>query len=238
MQHLRKILRTHGGRRRLVATLAAAVAIAGVAAIAVAIATQSHPSSPAPSAAGTVPTEGSSTSPQSSTSTATPQATQEPEHRHLASSRPTTIQIPAIDVHSPVFAIGKDGDGGLDVPHGSHRNDVAWYKNSPTPGHLGPSVLEGHVDTTHGPSIFRQLGSLKPGNTVRIGRADGKIAVFTVNAVRSYPSHEAFPRGLVYGAGADLDKATLRLITCDNFNGTTGHYEGNIVVFAHLTNVQ
>jgi hypothetical protein len=154
----------------------------------------------------------------------------------LPSSEPIKIDIPAITVDSTVFGIGKDSHGGLQVPQpGPHLNDVAWYDGSPTPGQTGPAVLEGHVDTIHGPSVFLRLGALSPGDKIKIGRADGTTAVFTVNAVRDYKSHSSFPSDLVYGG--DLSSPTLRIITCSNFDQGIGHYVGNTIVFAHLTAV-
>jgi sortase (surface protein transpeptidase) len=154
----------------------------------------------------------------------------------LPASVPTTIDIPAIDVHSDVISIGTAPDGTLAVPQpGPDLNKAAWYTNSVTPGQDGPSVIEGHIDSVYGPSVFFELGALRPGNTIGISRTDGSRTVFTVNAVRSYASHAAFPTDDVYGA--DLAHPTLRLITCSNFDQSTGHYVGNTVVFAHLTSI-
>jgi sortase (surface protein transpeptidase) len=169
---------------------------------------------------------GKRTYPQSSRYTQAPQP--------LQASVPTTIEIPAIGVHSAVVPIGTAADGTLAVPKpGRDLNKAAWYNKSVTPGQDGPSVIEGHIDSVHGPSVFFQLGALRPGDSIDITRADHSTTVFTVNAVRAYPSHEAFPTQAVYGS--DLAHATLRLITCANFDESTGHYVGNLVVFAHLT---
>jgi sortase (surface protein transpeptidase) len=151
----------------------------------------------------------------------------------VPASAPVSIDIAAIDVHSGVIPIGKAPDGTLAVPQpGPDLNKAAWYEDSVTPGQAGPSVIEGHIDSVNGPSVFYQLGAMRPGNAIRITRKDGSVAIFTVNAVRSYPSHAAFPTTAVYGA--DLAHPTLRLITCSNFDTATGHYVGNTVVFAHL----
>ncbi len=148
-----------------------------------------------------------------------------------------TIDIPAIDVHSSVIALGRDSDGALAVPQpGPNLNKVAWYNGSATPGETGPSVLEGHVDSVYGPSIFFRLGAVRPGNKIEVTRADGSTAIFTVNAVRSYDTHADFPAQQVFGS--DLAYPTLRLITCSNFNSSTRHYEGNTVVYAHLTSTR
>jgi sortase (surface protein transpeptidase) len=139
-------------------------------------------------------------------------------------------------VRSDVIALGKAADGTLAVPQpGPNLDKVAWYRNSPSPGEAGPAVMEGHVDTVQGPSVFFRLGALRPGDRVIVTRADRTTSVFTVNAVRSYPTHEQFPTAQVFGSA--LRTPALRLITCSNFDHSTGHYVGNTVVFAHLTAV-
>ena len=84
--------------------------------------------------------------------------------------------------------------------------------------------------------MFYRLGALRPGDTIDVTRADHSTAVFTVNAVRSYASHSDFPTAQIFGS--NLASPTLRLITCSNFDSSIGHYVGNTVVFAHLTNVR
>ena len=64
---------------------------------------------------------------------------------------------------------------------------------------------------------------------------DHSVARFTVDGVRSYATHADFPTDTVYTS--ELNRATLRLITCSNFDESTGHYVGNTGVFAHLTAV-
>ena len=84
--------------------------------------------------------------------------------------------------------------------------------------------------------VFFELGALRPDDVIKVTRADGGVAVFTVNAVRSYSSHKQFPTSVVYGG--DLSHSTLRLITCSNFDSSIGHYVGNTVVYAHLTTIR
>jgi sortase (surface protein transpeptidase) len=224
------------GRQTIVSLIVAAAALAGVAAIVAACGSQqSAPKVPA-SAAGTISfqTPASTTAPGRLSG---PSAGSGPSAAPpLSASIPVTIDIPAIDVHSAVIPIGTAPDGTLAVPHpGPDLNKAAWYTNSVTPGQDGPSVIEGHIDSVQGPSVFYELGAVRPGDRVDITRTDGSRTVFTVNAVRSYASHAAFPTDEVYGA--DLGQPTLRLITCSNFDQSTGHYVGNTVVFAHLTAV-
>jgi sortase (surface protein transpeptidase) len=224
MQRIPKV----GNRRGGLTLLALAVAVAGIIVIVVAIhAQQSAPKVPA-SAAGTIDAK-PSPSPSASESK---QA--KPEKTPLPPSRPMSISIPAIGVTSEVFPIGKAPDGTLAVPAGARLNKAAWFKNSPTPGQPGPSIIEGHVDSTSGPSIFFKLGNVRPGNKIKVTRKDHTTVTFTVNAVRDFPKTK-FPTELVYGGQGNTP--TLRLITCSDFDPSIRHHTGNEVVFAHLTAV-
>ena len=152
----------------------------------------------------------------------------------LPPSVPTRLEIPAIRVRTPLLQLGQRADGTLAVPvPGPHYDQAGWYRYSPTPGSLGPAVIAGHIDSRRGgPSVFFRLGELRRGDTVRVTRADGTVAVFAVEQVRRFHK-SAFPTQLVYG---NTDQAALRLITCGGpFDTTSGHYLDNIVVTATLT---
>ena len=154
----------------------------------------------------------------------------------LGPSRPMSIAIPAIGVDSPVNPIGLAADGTLAVPQPGPRLDqAAWFSNSPSPGQPGPSIIEGHVDSTEGPSVFFRLGAVRPGDEIDVRRADGRRLTFRVDAVRDFLKSR-FPTTLVYGS-ARLSEPTLRLITCSDFDPSIRHHVGNEVVFAHLVRV-
>ena len=150
----------------------------------------------------------------------------------MGRSRPIGLDIPAIDVHTSVGQVGLNPNGTIEVPQpGADYDAAAWYRYSPTPGELGPAIIEGHLDTAEGPSVFYRLGALHPGDQIDITRADGRSANFQITAVRRY-SKEAFPTVEVYG---DLDHPGLRLITCGgDLDPVTHHYQDNTVVFADL----
>jgi sortase (surface protein transpeptidase) len=154
----------------------------------------------------------------------------------LPASRPVSISIPAIGVHTVVNQLGLADDGTLAVPQpGPHLDQAAWFENSPTPGQPGPSIIEGHVDSVEGPSVFFKLGAVRTGDRIVVRRADGRSLTFEVNAVRDYLK-TSFPTTVVYG-GRDLSQPTLRLITCSDFDASIHHHVGNEVVFAHLVRV-
>ncbi|WP_223206193.1 class F sortase [Streptomyces xanthii] len=152
----------------------------------------------------------------------------------LARSRPTVLAVPAITIEAPVIGLGLKPGGSLAAPPVDNPRLVGWYTGGVTPGERGTAVVVGHRDTRTGPAIFLDLDSLDTGNTVRIARADGRVAVFTVDRVRTY-AKAAFPDQEVYSAAR---RPELRLITCGGaFDRKTG-YASNIVVFAHLTGVE
>ncbi|MEU4062996.1 class F sortase [Streptomyces wedmorensis] len=151
----------------------------------------------------------------------------------LPRSRPTTLAVPAITIEAPVTELGIDGKGRLATPPVDNPRVVGWYAKGATPGERGTAVVVGHRDTRTGPAVFLNLDSLSPGNTVRVARADGKVAVFTVDRVRTYAKAD-FPDKEVYGA---TGRPELRLLTCGGAFDSRKGYEANIVVFAHLTDL-
>ncbi|WP_344667955.1 class F sortase [Catenulispora yoronensis] len=153
----------------------------------------------------------------------------------LAPATPTRVRIPAISVNAPLTGLALDSGRHLAAPPESNRNLAGWYSDGTSPGVVGTAVIAGHVDTPAGPAVFYSLGILKKGDAVDVDRADGQTAVFTVDAVEAYDAR-AFPDEKVYGAAA---RAELRVITCGaGFDKRHNRYLGNVVVYAHLTDVQ
>jgi LPXTG-site transpeptidase (sortase) family protein len=147
----------------------------------------------------------------------------------LPTSRPARLDVPSVGIHTNLVDLGLNPDGTLEVP--SEPLLAGWYTGSPTPGERGPSVIAGHVDAREtGPAVFYRLSQVAPGAAVDVTRRDGSVAHFTVTAVRSYAKSD-FPTQTVYG---NTSGATLRLITCGDWNDTSQEYDGNVVVFAQL----
>ncbi|WP_399497860.1 class F sortase [Streptomyces sp. P17] len=164
-------------------------------------------------------------------------ATPKPAKRSAAPlprSRATRLAIDFIDVDAPVMDLRLDREGRLPAPPDDDPNLVGWYADGPSPGEQGTAVAVGHLDTATGPAVFAGLTELRRGRRVEIRRADGRTAVYTVDAVRSYEK-DRFPNQTVYGARG---RPELRLITCGGkYDRRTG-YSGNVVVFAHLVEVR
>ncbi|MEW1772044.1 class F sortase [Streptomyces sp. NPDC086777] len=149
----------------------------------------------------------------------------------LPPSPPTRIRIPAIRVNAPLMGLGLTASGSLDVPPAKEKNLAGWYEAGTTPGETGTAIVAGHVDNTEGPAVFYDLGALRRGTTIEVDRQDRSVAVFSVDAVEVYQARD-FPDEKVYGAAK---RPELRVITCGGGYSRTTGYQGNVVVFAHLT---
>jgi len=151
----------------------------------------------------------------------------------LRRSAPVRVRIPAIGVDSSLLHLGVNANGTMRVPSlTTAASEAAWFRYSATPGQIGVSVIEGHVDSYLGPAVFFRLGALRPGDRVDVRLADGVTAIFRVTGVREYlKSH--YPAKTIYGT---TRRAALRLITCGgSFDYATRHYLSSTVVFASLT---
>ncbi|MDA8355550.1 MAG: class F sortase [Actinomycetota bacterium] len=225
-----------GSASRGVTVSGAVLLLAGGLAVGVAAASQEHAPQPTAQVAGTTGPASTAGAGGDAVRSAEPATGPNPKvvGPTLPASRPVSIDIPAIQVASKLQDLGVAPTGTIQVPQpGPAYNEAAWFDASPTPGEIGPSVIEGHIDSAAtGPSVFFDLGALEPGDPVNVTLADGIVAVFTVTGVREYPK-SSFPTTAVYG---NTDFAALRLITCGGaFDSTTGHYLSNTVVYASLT---
>ncbi len=198
-------------RARLAGGVGAVLLAGGVITVAVTMLFQRHAPQPPAAAAG-----------------ATGTARGPSLHRSL----PVSVDIPAIGVHSHLLRLGVNADGTIQVPSlTTSAGEAAWFKYSATPGQIGASVIEGHVDSDHGPAVFFRLGALRPGDTIDVRLADGVTAIFRVTGVREYAKDD-FPSKTIYGT---TNFAALRLITCGGpFDPVTRHYLSSTVVFASL----
>ena len=201
-----------GLRARLAGVAGVALILGGIVAVGVTFLSQRHAPQPSAAAGGAIGPAGRGPS--------------------LPRSVPVSVDIPAIGVTSQLLQVGLNTDGTIQVPSlVTSAGEAAWYEYSATPGQIGASVIEGHVDSYQGPAVFYRLGALRPGDTIDVTLADGTTAIFRVTGVREYLKSN-FPAKAIYGA---TDYAALRLITCGGvFDYATGHYLSSTVVFASL----
>ncbi|WP_298885360.1 class F sortase [uncultured Serinicoccus sp.] len=245
-----------GRRGAILTALAVLAVVVGVVVLVVGISTQRpDPPSPPTATSGAEPTEAgareqaaeapgasadaddgtSTTDAPGAGSTSTGSGTQQPPGPEVAAlepSEPVEVRLPSIDVTSPLHPLGLAEDGTLEVPSGDRYHEAAWYDGSPTPGELGPTVIEGHVTGAGGvESVFFELGALRPGDTAEVDREDGQTVTYEVYRVDQF-AKDAFPTVDVYGP---TDVPELRLITCGGeFDEQEQSHEDNTVVYARM----
>ncbi len=198
------------------------------------------PTPPSPAAPGADRSPPASTrassAPAAPTAAASPTGCAATSEHGAGGTVPVHICIPAIGVDADILQVGLNADRTIEVPPLDEVSLAGWYKYSPAPGVLGPSIILGHVDSArYGKGVFFDLGRLHRGDRFSLRRADGMLATFRVDRVAQYPK-SAFPTQTVYGNTAG---AAIRLITCGgSFDPAAGSYEDNIVAFGTLVSLR
>ncbi|WP_405872419.1 MULTISPECIES: class F sortase [unclassified Streptomyces] len=163
-----------------------------------------------------------------------PDAELPPAARPLGPALPLRIDIPELGVQAPVVARGLDGQGAVDPPPFDQAGVVGWYAAGVRPGAAGAALMVGHVDTETRPAVFYKLSVLRPGETIRVIRDDGRVAEFTVDDVQ-VQGRDRFDARQAYGQHR-AGRAELRLITCGGtFDRASHTYTANVIVSAYLT---
>ncbi|MEU3775440.1 class F sortase [Streptomyces sp. NPDC032472] len=155
-------------------------------------------------------------------------------HPPLQPSEPVRIDVPSLGIQAAVMPRGLDPQGALDPPPYDRPGLVGWWSGGAKPGEEGVALLVGHVDTASKPAVFYGLSSAKPGGKVRVVRADGRVAEFTIDDVRVH-ERAGFDADKAYGSRVP-GRAELRLVTCGGtYDKAAGQYTANVVVSAYLT---
>jgi sortase A len=131
------------------------------------------------------------------------------------------LSIPAIGVNAGIIPVGVTRAGHLAI--GGSVRDVYRWRDGVLPGQQGSAVLSGHT-WSKGPGVFDDLGNLRPGNLVVIGK--NRFQVTRVRRVTGMSRQE------VAGLFSDRGKPRLVLITCGDRNNLTGVYRTRIIVNA------
>jgi len=151
----------------------------------------------------------------------------------LARSVPSRLSIPKLHIDSPIMKLGLNADRTIQVPPLNRPNMTGWWKGGPTPGEKGASVILGHNIGNGHASVFDKLGTLKPGDTVRVTRGNGSVATFEITKLEQI-AKSRFPTSKVYGK---LSYPGIRLITCGGrFDSSSGHHVDNVIAYGRLVN--
>ena len=143
--------------------------------------------------------------------------------------RPVEIAIPAIDVRTSVEVVGLDERDQVEVPYDVMQ--AGWYRFSAKPGSgEGSTVIVGHVDgVDQGAGAFYDLRQLRPGDTVKVTRADDRTVTYEVVAREIFAKDRVPLRELFSRSGPER----LTLITCGGpFDPASLEYTDNVVVTA------
>lgn len=145
---------------------------------------------------------------------------------------PKYISLPTISTEGFVENVGLAKNQEIQVPSNIHT--VGWFNQSAKPGQPGISVIDGHVDGTTKPGIFRRLSELKPGDqfTVRLG--DESTKTYRVLNIETVDTAAAL--SVLFSQAPDVT-SQLNLITCSGtFNKQSKTYDKRVIVSATFVN--
>lgn len=167
---------------------------------------------------------------------AAPEPAPEPEPEPepvLEGIAPIALQVDKFGIDAPI-EIGAVVDGVMLDPSGPWV--VSWYEGLGKIGEGGNVVVAGHVDYyTVGPAVFYSVGSLIPGDVLRLVGEDGQSYEYAVEWLEYYNvaglSAEVIQTDIV----GDTGQESLTIITCGGvFDPVTASYNERWVVRANL----
>lgn len=143
---------------------------------------------------------------------------------HPAQGTPQRIVVPTLGIDHPI--VGIDAPGGVLTPP-SDPQVLGWWQSGAQPGaKLGSALVTGHTVSSGG-GAFDDLETLRRGDLVTIGTADGRID-YQVTGVRIY--RKASLADHAQRVFSQEVPGRLVLITCEDWNGSV--YLSNAVVVA------
>ena len=140
---------------------------------------------------------------------------------------PTRLNIPSINIDTPIEYVGLTSDGAMGAP--KERANVAWFDLGPRPGESGSAVISGHYGRQNWKgSVFDDLHKLRKGDKIYIEDFNGQVVSFEVRENRRYdPNEDALE---VFGSSDG--KSHLNLITCEGvWDESIQQYPKRLVVF-------
>ena len=152
------------------------------------------------------------------------------EHRgHHGVPAGSRLHIGRFDVDAPIVSV-RVVDGVMQIPR--DPGTVGWWRGGAGPGDdTGSVVVVGHVNYAGTTGALAVLPDTRPGDAITLDEPRTHLA-YRVDAVRTYPKTSGIPSSVFSTAGP----TRLVLITCGGpFDGQSGNYEDNIVVYASPT---
>ncbi len=117
------------------------------------------------------------------------------------------ISLPTLNVLAPIVKVGIDGANKMVVPH--NARDVAWLDRGGIHGYTNNVVLAGHISYSRVSGSFMRIGSLRPGDEVRMDM-DGKHYSYRVTFVCLF-GRDTDRASQIMGY---TEKPSLTLISC------------------------
>lgn len=146
----------------------------------------------------------------------------------VAANMPRYITVEGLRVKSRVVRVGTTKEGAVGSPR--NINDVGWYENSVVPGQEGSSLLVGHNQGWTARGVFADLGTLKPGETIKITYGSGAESSFQVKSVEKVPLDKV---DMAKYLTTERKTATLFVMSCSGkYDKTSDEYQERTIVEA------
>lgn len=155
--------------------------------------------------------------------------TDQPPFSYTA-QEPKKIVLPSIGASGYIQKVGKTKDSAVGVPSNIHL--AGWYSGSATPGDVGLSIVDGHLQGRYRDGIFHRLGEMKVGDTVQVIYGDDATKEFEVVSVKNIPVAQAGQAMLVKEPTITQQ---LTLITCGGaYTESDRSYAERVLVVTRL----
>jgi LPXTG-site transpeptidase (sortase) family protein len=144
-------------------------------------------------------------------------------------AEPKYLRLPSLKAEGFVEKVGIDQHRQVAVPTNIHL--AGWFSSSVTPGELGLSIIDGHLDGSRQPGIFAHLDRLKSGDQFSVELANGKTRTFLVKSVQSLSVDKT--AAVLFSQIPGISRQ-LNLITCGGTFTKSAGYDHRVVVSASL----
>ena len=137
------------------------------------------------------------------------------------------LSVPAIGIaRAPIARFGLDAFGRLEVPQDAQH--VGWNPAyNALPGKGGSTFFAAHFEYAGRAGVFNRLSSLKPGDTVQVGLADGSVYSYRVTSAVDY-NLAAIDMGAILHGREGHESVTL--MTCSGPPNADGYPQRTVVL--------